>query len=189
MPNSPLAAAPLLGGYDQETRAGRLRELTDLALVCVSTPQGGDQDMQAALKSAYGAVMPDNGQSVLSKDGSLRIIRFAPDQIFLAFDRSAPDAAAVVAQKIGTAGYVVDQSHNWVALSLSGACARAALERLCALNLHRDKFAVDQAERTQMEHMGALVARSGEDEFLLLSAASSAATFLHALETSLKYVS
>jgi sarcosine oxidase subunit gamma len=39
-----------------------------------------------------------------------------------------------------------------------------------------------------MEHLGVLILRSGDDEYLLLSASSSARSFLHAVETSLRNI-
>ena len=61
------------------------------------------------------------------------------------------------------------------------------LERLCPLDLHESAFPVGAAQRTVMEHMGAVILREGTDEFLLLSASSSAASFLHAVKTSIRY--
>jgi sarcosine oxidase subunit gamma len=40
-----------------------------------------------------------------------------------------------------------------------------------------------------MEHMGAIVARTGDETYLLLSASSSAKSFAHAVEVSAKNVS
>jgi len=40
-----------------------------------------------------------------------------------------------------------------------------------------------------MEHMGAIVLRDGPDSFLLLSASSTARSYLHAVEISLRNVS
>jgi sarcosine oxidase subunit gamma len=39
-----------------------------------------------------------------------------------------------------------------------------------------------------MEHLGTIVLRDGTDSFLLLSAHSSAESFLHAVETSIRNV-
>jgi sarcosine oxidase subunit gamma len=44
------------------------------------------------------------------------------------------------------------------------------------------------AQRTVMEHLGVLILRTGDDAFMLLSASSSAKSFLHALETSVANV-
>jgi len=85
-----------------------------------------------------------------------RLIRTGPDQALLLFD-----------------------SHE------SGSGVRTALERLCPLDLHPDAFAVNTAQRTVMEHMGAMIVRTNDDQFLLMSASSSARSFLHAVETSI----
>ena len=47
---------------------------------------------------------------------------------------------------------------------------------------------MDHAARTVMEHLGVLILRTGEDDYLLLSASSSAKSFLHAVEVSLTNV-
>ena len=184
-----LVQKPFLDGFHHDFDGTILREETEIALVAVSVPLGGEAEFSGALKAGYQAEMPDHGNSTISADGAHRIIRFAPDQVFVVFQHADPDASAIVSEKFGAAGYVVDQTHNWVALSLDGAVARSALERICAVNLHREKFSLNKAERTVMEHMGALIIRTGEDAFLLLSAASSGKSFLHAVETSIKYVS
>ena len=74
-------------------------------------------------------------------------------------------------------------------LELAGPGAIAALERICPLDLHDSAFPVGAAGRTTMEHMSAVIIRTGPDTFLLLSASSSGMSFLHALETSLAYTS
>ena len=189
MPDFTLTAKPALGGFDLSFEGASLKELTKLAIVSVAIPLGGDGAMTKAMKAAYKADLPEVGNSTLSSDGATRIIRTAVDQLFVLFDHDKPDAAQVVASKLGDAGYYVDQTHNWVGLSLDGTLSRAALERICALNLHKNAFPLHKAERTIMEHMGAIVARTGENEFLLLSASSSAGSFLHAVETSIVFVS
>ena len=46
----------------------------------------------------------------------------------------------------------------------------------------------DVSARTVMEHMGAMIVHLSGDRFLLLSASSSAQSFLHAVELSYRYV-
>nr|WP_323778410.1 sarcosine oxidase subunit gamma family protein [Amylibacter sp.] len=186
-----LTALPVLGGFDQDYNGTRLRELVDLAAVAVSVPMGGADALGQAMKTAFGGDIPAVGQSYLSKDGS-RIVGFAPDQMMVLFDHAPHSGVAAIEQKLGTehgaVGYYVEQTNNWVTLELDGPLARAALERLCALNLHPDSFVMDRAERTTMEHMGALVIRTGEDCFVLMGPSSMAASFLHAITVSLEYV-
>lgn len=184
-----LTAVSPLGGYEREFTGVSLRELPNLTIVAVSIPLGEEQSFARALKVAYGVEGPNHGCSVILKGGEIRIVRFAADQVLVLFDHDEPYAAQVVSEALKGGGYAVDQTHNWVALALSGLLSRVALERICAINLHKDVFAIDGAERTVMEHLGVIVVRIGEDEFMLMSASSSAKSFLHAIETSIIYVS
>ncbi|MDD9923205.1 MAG: sarcosine oxidase subunit gamma [Boseongicola sp.] len=181
-----LTAAPILGGVDKSIGNCHLRERDDLALVSVATPLGGEAELKAKLSSGWSLETPEPTMSVAS--GDTRAIRTSADQLMLVFPHSAPDAVAAVSAKIGDAGYLTDQTDVWVVLELSGVDARSALERLCPLDLHPDAFAVNASGRTVMEHMGALIVRTGEDTYLLMSASSSAGSFLHAVETSCEWI-
>lgn len=183
-----LESKPVLDGFDKDWDGTRLRELVDMAAVAVSVPMGGDAALGKKMKTAYGGGIPDVGESYVGK-GDARIMAFAADQFFVLFDHVAHSGVPVIEKKLGNTGYYVEQTNNWVFLEMDGPLARAALERLSAINTHPDKFPVDRAERTSMEHMGAVLCRTGEDRFLIMSASSTAGSFLHALETSLDFVS
>jgi sarcosine oxidase subunit gamma len=177
-----------LGGYDKGFNGTVLREIADLAIVSVAVPIGGSKDLSKAVKSAYGCALPKPDISVLSKDETTRLVSSQADQVLVLFDNVAPDGGSKVASALGDAGYYTDQTDNWAVLSLSGPDARAALERLCRVDLAANSFALNASTRTMMEHLGVLVIRTGEDGFLLLSARSSAKSFLHAVEISVKNV-
>ncbi len=181
-----LAAAPTLGGADIAPGGNRIAERDDLALVSVAIPLGGDRALAAALRKGWGLAVPGPRLSAVSDRA--RAIRTAPDQIMLVFARSGPDANATVQAALAGAGYTTDQTDAWVALEVSGPDTPAALERLCPLDLQPDAFPEGAAARTVMEHMGAMILRLGADRFLLLSASSSARSFLHAVETSYRHV-
>ncbi len=183
-----LESKAVLDGFDQDWNGTRLRELTDMAAVAVSVPKGGKAALTKKLKSGYGVDVPSVGESHVGK-GDVRAMGFAVDQFMLLWDHVPHSGVPAVQKKLGETGYYVEQTNNWVFLEMSGPLARAALERVCAVNTNPDKFAVDKAERTSMEHMGAVLCRTGEDTFLIMSASSTAGSFLHALETSLNYVS
>ncbi|MFQ5621774.1 MAG: sarcosine oxidase subunit gamma [Paracoccaceae bacterium] len=182
-----LKAQPALGGYSEDFEGTRLEEVADLAIVSLATPLGGEAAVAEALTAAYGCEVPPVGRSALSADGATRLLAMARDQLFVVFPHAPPDALSVVAEKTGGAGYLTDQSDTWFALRLSGPGALGALERICLLDLHESAFPPGSAARTVMEHMGCIVLREMEDTFLLLSARSSARSFLHAVETSLRY--
>ncbi|MEZ5931599.1 MAG: sarcosine oxidase subunit gamma family protein [Alphaproteobacteria bacterium] len=183
-----LKAEPRLGGFQNNVGGTELAEVTDLAIVSIAVPLDGEAAFDAALSKAYGTERPAPGQSALSPDGQTRFLWTAPDQLFALFEDTSPKAADDVRERLGGKAYVTLQSDNWVALRLAGGMARVALERICPIDLHPSAFGEGHVARTAMEHMGAFVLREGIHSFLLLSASSSAESFLHAVETSLKNV-
>lgn len=185
MPNLTLISAPPLAGYNQSFGGIALIAPTDFAVVSVALPLGHEEAAQKAIKAAYGSALPDVGKLALSSDGKARLVRLSLDQGFVIFSHVPPDAEAVVAGKLKGAAYTTDQTDVWTGLILSGPKARAVLERICPIDLHPQAFAVHDAARTTMEHLGVLIIRIGKDEFLLMSASSSAKSFLHAIETSI----
>ena len=178
----------VLNGFDKIWNRTRLCELTELAAVAVSVPKDGAVALNQKLKAAYGRNVPAAGESFIGK-GNTRVMSFAKDQFMILFDHAAHSGIPFIEKKLGSTGYYVEQTNNWVFLELSGPQARAALERVCPVNTHADKFIINRAERTNIEHMGAVLCRTGEDTFLIMSASSTAGSFLHALETSMDYVS
>lgn len=183
-----LTAAPALGGCRQRFDGIVLEELPDLAIVSIATPLDGEQALTDAVNDGFGTTMPKVGGSSLSHDGRTRFLGMAPDQIFAVFTHDRPDAREVVDETLAGTAYITDQTDVWVALHIEGPGARAALERICPIDLHPDAFAEGAAARTVMEHLGTIVVRDGMDSFLLLSARSSADSFLHAVETSIRNV-
>jgi len=182
-----LTAEPPLAGTDMTLAGVRLWAPADLAVVSLALPLRGEDTAKQTVKQAYGVALPKIGKSIVAADGT-RLIRLAPDLAFAVFTHTTPDAENVFAEQLGGAAYTTDQTDVWVALGLSGPKARRALERICMLDLHPNAFAVDDAARTVMEHLGVLILRTGADDYLLLSASSSAGSFLHALETSLRNI-
>ena len=181
-----LEATPLLGGLDKTIGEGRIVERDDLALVSVAVPLGGETALDEALKNGWGLKRPEPTQTSVS--GDTTAVSIAADQLMLVFPHSTPDANAVVQGKLNGAGYTTDQTDNWVVVEVSGKATLSALERLCPLNLDIDAFPVGASGRTNMEHMGALIIRTGDDSFLLMSASSSAKSFAHAVELSYEWV-
>lgn len=188
MPSLQLEAEPLLGGFQESFGDTELVELTELAIVSMTIPLDSDAAFTSALSEAYGATMPPPGGSTLSADGQTRFLWTARDQLFAVFEDSSPNAAANMVKKLDGAAYVTLQSDNWVALRLSGNNAREALERICPIDLHSSAFPEGQVARTIMEHMGAIVFKEDASSFLLFSASSTARSYLHAVETSLRNV-
>ncbi|MFX0544996.1 sarcosine oxidase subunit gamma [Roseovarius sp. S1116L3] len=187
MPDFTLTAAPPLAGYERSFGDDiRLAAPKGLAIVSIALPLGGEDAAKKAIKSAFGAALPDVGMSATAKD--TRLMRLGLDQAFAVFTCATPDAEPQIAAKLKGAAYTTDQTDAWCALEISGPGARRALARICPIDLHPDGFKVNAIARTIMEHMGTIIARTGDETYLLLSASSSANSFLHAVEVSAKNV-
>ena len=104
------------------------------------------------------------------------------------FLQDRPDLSiADVERAFQSIAYITDQSSNWVFCELSGTGVLSALERICPLDLSDAAFPVGAYARTVMEHMGAAILRLSDEVYLLISAGSSAKSFAHALEQSVRF--
>jgi len=161
-------------------------EVTDTALISLAVPLGGEGAVEKALTKVFGLNIPD--PKISSTSAGIRAVRTSPDQMLLLIDGKPNLSGEEVADSLGGTAYTTRQTDSWVMCSLSGKGARVALERLCPIDLHDDAFPVDAAARTVMEHMSAIIIRTGSDDYLLMSASSSAKSFAHAITLSMRYV-
>jgi sarcosine oxidase subunit gamma len=188
VPDFVLTPAPFLGGYAASLAGTTLAEVPDLALVSVAVPLGGRAALAAALAGAWGLDLPEVGGTTAAPAAGVRLLGLAADQALALLPRPDGLAAPAVAAALDGAAYVTEQTDAWVVLRLAGPRARAALERICPIDLHPAAFPEGRVARTVMEHLGAVVVHEAPDTFLLMSASSSARSFLHAVETSLRNV-
>ena len=184
MPDFILKEKSPLADYNRDFSDLSIREITGKALVSVATPLGGDKKLFAAMDKSYGAKLPRVGASTHSKDGKVRFLGLQSEQMFVLFEYTGQAPVKHVAKKLGNAAYYSDQSDSWVMVELAGSQCRAALARICPLDLHEESFVEGALGRTAMEHLGVIIYRSGPDEFIILSPRSSAHSLLHAIETS-----
>ena len=188
MPEFQLVSEPRLGGYSQEFGGTRIEEVRDLAIVSIACPAGGSKRLRSAVSKAWSIDPPRPGTAAVSDKSGVTLMFMAPDMQFALFRNDGPPPVERVAGELGDAAYYTDQSDSWVALRLSGTHSADALERICPVDASPGAFPAGSATRTAMEHMGSIVYCESELSYLLLSASSSADSFLHAVETSVKYV-
>lgn len=103
-----------------------------------------------------------------------------PGQWFLVSDGAA-DIGQIAARLAGIA-HVVDQTHGRTRLRIRGPEVRRVLAKGTAVDLHRQAFAVGHATMTLIGHIGANLARTGEDEFELLVLRGFAESLWHELK-------
>lgn len=181
-----LTAEPFLGGYSKDFGGATLDEVLDISLISIAQPLRGRSALTKAIKTGWDCAVPGPGRSAKSKDGKVRLLCLGANS-FLAI-HSGQVSVGDVAARLGSIGYFTDQSDNWAVLRIAGPLAFAALERICPIDLHPDVFPTGAFARTSMEHLGTIVLREGPDEFLVMATSSSAASFLHALTTSIENV-
>ncbi|MGI9409617.1 MAG: sarcosine oxidase subunit gamma [Hyphomicrobiaceae bacterium] len=163
--------------------------ITDRALVAIAVPSQGRNALADRLEQAYGTSIPEVGRTTTSNGDNVRFLGMARDQIFMMFDDPGGDPLVPVSRELGSVAYLVDQSDSWVMLSVEGPRSRAALERICPLDLDPGAFRENGVARTVMEHLAVIILRDGHDRFLLLSPRSTAKSFAHAVQVSAENVS
>lgn len=178
-----LTAKPALDGFEKDTGDVALKELTDRAIVSLACPNGGKTKLTAAIKKAWGLSWPKVGK--VRKAKGVQLLGLQPDQAFAIFERQNDTPVTDIAKALGGTAYLTDQSDSWVALKITGPGARPALERICMLDLDPKAFPPGKVARTAMEHLGTVITCDAADIYTLLSARSSARSFLHALTVSI----
>lgn len=174
----------------------RLEVVTGFSLVSLSVPVSDADELSQAVKSAYQISLPDVGKSTLSIDLNTRIMGMQSEHYWLLFDEEIlpkaktkhSPAVHYVSQKLNGQGYLSDQSDSWIMLQLSGRLSRDVLARTCPLDLHLRSFPGNTVARTTMEHLAVIIICQADNDYLLLSPRSSADTFVHLMQTSLRYV-
>jgi sarcosine oxidase subunit gamma len=184
VPEPTLYARTALGGSEPITEHWNdfsIREISGHSLASVAARYGKEDALRDTVKSTFGVDLPGPGRSASGE--SVSFDWMGQGQWFAesrqddgtAFARQLTEAVADTAS-------VTDQSDSWVRLQISGASARAVLEKLCQLDLHATAFPPGSVARTIMEHLGAIVSLVDDaPTFRLLSARSSAGSFLHSL--------
>lgn len=83
---------------------------------------------------------------------------------------------------------LTDQTDGWTVLGLSGAAAVDVLARLVPVDLRLSAFPVGRVARTQVNHMNAVILRTGDYALEIMVFRSMARTAWHELETTMAMV-
>lgn len=177
-----------LVGLEHETGDVRVVEITGRAIASLAIPRNGAAILRQRVADQYQTEMPAVGHSNTSPVTNARLLGLASDQMFLLFDDRESDSVAAITRRFKGAAYITDQSDSWVMFQVSGSNSRAALERICQLDLHHDVFGPGATARTMMEHLGVIIVNEGNGSFLLMSARSSAQSFWIAIIQSVRNI-
>jgi len=184
VPNYTLTAISPLDGFSHEFNGVSISEVTGRAIVSIVPSLGGEAALSKALAKAYKVEVPKAGRSSASDIDNALFLGMAQDQFFVLFDHCEDKPVAIVAEHLKDTAYLTDQSDSYVMLRVSGINSRSVLERICPIDLHPTTLPVGSMARTIMEHLGTVIVHEKKDTFLLMSARSSAKSFLEAVETS-----
>ncbi|MFD2207025.1 sarcosine oxidase subunit gamma [Kiloniella antarctica] len=184
MPNYILAATLPLDGFRHDFNGLSIFEVTGRSIVSIATPLGGEPNLNKILAKTYKTNLPKVGQSLMSSLDNAVFMGMAQDQFLVLFDHCDDKPLEVVSKHLNDSAYLTDQSDSYVMLRVSGLNSRLVLERICPIDLAPTAFPEGSVARTIMEHLGAVIVHEKKDTFLLMSARSSAKSFLEAVETS-----
>jgi sarcosine oxidase subunit gamma len=191
-----LTAQSPLGGYKMIVDGTSLIEVTGLSMVSVAPLAGSQAAFQTAAAKLFKTGKSDSSKPsatmALDRPGKQRCILMpsAQNQWFLCFDDDGTNpidaAKALLGKSLSKQMAMTDQSDSWVILALSGLESRRTFARICPIDCSASAMLIGTTARTSMEHLGAIITRRPDEGdhqpcFWLLSARSSAASFLHTI--------
>ncbi|MEH6632992.1 MAG: sarcosine oxidase subunit gamma family protein [Halopseudomonas aestusnigri] len=179
-----LTANTPLGGFSHDFKGVSISEVNGRSIVSLATPLGGKEAVSKALAKTYKLEIPEPGKSTVSSLDNAVLMGMAQDQTFLVFDHTEDKPIDVVSKHLKDTAFLTDQSDSYVMLRVSGENSRSVLERICPIDLHPSVFPEGSVSRTIMEHLGTVIVHEKANTFLLMSARSSAKSFLEAVEVS-----
>ena len=191
-----LTAQSPLGGYEMITNGASLIEVAGLSMVSVAPLAGSQAAFQTAMTKLFKTGTSDSPEPsatmALDRSGKQCCILMpsAQNQWFLCFDDDGTNpidaAKALLGKSLSKQMAMTDQSDSWVILALSGSQSRQTLARICPIDCSASAMPIGTTARTSMKHLGAIITRRPDEGdhqpcLWLLSARSSAASFLHAI--------
>ena len=184
MPKILLKKESFLSEFSKTINNVSIKEVLDHRITSLAVPLGSDRKCSAVIKKVFKKTIPQIEKSIIVSNNNF-LFRLANDMLFFC-ENSIKKAPKTTIDLLQQNFYTTDQSGGWCCLQVSGSRVIEMLERICPLDLSKENFKILDAKRTTMEHLGVIIFKRGETEFLLYSASSSAKSFLHAVETSCK---
>jgi len=184
----PLVPKFFLDNYKKYFGSTKLEEITNLRIGVLSIPINSLDNARKLIIKKFDCDLPNISKSIIIEAPKLRILRMTIEQLFfLEFDKINPIIYPIYSG-FQSVGYLSDQSDAWVSIRIKGEKVIPALERICTIDISYPGFPENSVARTQMEHLSVIIIRESLDGFLMMSASSSAGSFLEMLEVSLEQV-
>ena len=194
-----LIASSPLDRYCTVADGASLVEISPRSIVSVSPFAGNEAAFSTAIDKSFKGAYPSATKAFeLTGKKSCVLLPSSHSQWFLCFDDEVSDPLAKASDLIGkmtsTRVAMTDQSDAWVILALTGPRIHLTLERICPIDCSSTATPIGTTARTVIGHLGTITLRRPDDDdgnscFWLMSARSSAASFLHAITGSPPFTS
>ena len=190
-PNFTLTASSPLDRHCTIVGGANLVEVSPRSIVSFSPFTGNEAEFNTAIDKLFNCAYPSATKAFqLSGKNACVLLPSAHSQWFLCFDDEVPDPVAtandLLGKMISNQVAMTNQSDAWVILELSGPLIYRTLERICPIDCSSPAMPIGTTARTVIDHIGTIVLRRPDDNhgnpcFWLMSARSSAASFLHVI--------
>ncbi len=184
MPNYEFSANTPLDGFTRQYANTEVKEVSDIAIVSIAKALDDNGATAQLMQSHYGAQWPEPGKSSSGDKDQSTWLGLAHDQCFALIEDQNGTAYNAALSVFDGSAYCTEQTDSWAILSINGDAAVSALERICPIDLHESAFPASSVTRTVMEHLAVIIYCVGHNHYWLMSPASSAQSFLHAVDTS-----
>ena len=189
-----LTASSPLDGHCIIVDGASLFEVSQWSIVSVSPFVGNEAEFNTAINKLFNSAYPSATKAFeLTGKNAVILLPSSHGQWFFCFDDEVRDPVATARDLLGrvTSNRVAmtDQSDAWVILALTGPLICQTLERICPIDCSLPAMPIGNTARTMIEHIGTIILRRPDDDngdpcFWLMSARSSAASFLRAITAS-----
>jgi sarcosine oxidase subunit gamma len=175
-PLAGIAVAGRFGNPDVAIAGVHLDCPDNIDVVRVSPFAGQRRQTSTALRKECGAALPAVGKVASGKG---YVVAWAALEAYLVIGEGEGACALyrALAKALGKSAAVVDQSHAYAAVSVSGIKARDLLAKECSVDLHPDAFEAGACAAVQMAHVSVHLRHRGDGEFALLVPVAFAGSF------------
>ncbi|MFL2845904.1 MAG: sarcosine oxidase subunit gamma [Candidatus Puniceispirillaceae bacterium] len=190
-PNFTLTASSPLARHCTIIDGASLVEVSPRSIVSLSPFANSAEVFNTAISKLCNSAQPNATKACeINGKNSCVLLPSSHSQWFLCFDDEVLDPVASASDLIGkmvsNQVAMTDQSDAWVTLELTGPLIHLTLERICPIDCSTQAMPIGTTARTMIEHLGTIISRRPNDEngnpcFWLMSARSSAASFLHVI--------
>ncbi len=181
--NMNLESTTAFAGLERSIGQLTLRDAGHRAMISLAFATAMRDSVDTLCLSRLGVSLPTVGGVSRAADG-LTLLGLQYDQIWCCQEESDGADQQDLSTRLGSQDglYLTDHGDGWATLSLEGDSILAVLERLCPLDLDTRCFPVHSLRRTVLEHIGAVVVRTGDFAFDIMIPRSYASSLLHAVE-------